>query len=191
MLSSNSLDNQHSLVQHLESAGASGGLIRPDQRQLLPSLIEALWGRAPKTASTSPIYTVTHSTASSAATLAPDAPANAAPVLAPREGGSSICGDGLPVAKRDAIFEFPKQPTVSCSTLENAGATVSFQLTSAHCSLTRLWIHASATQRQVRHLRFLRARHRLLRLHARLRTRPLSLLQWRRRKEDVLCVEMV
>ena len=33
------------------------------------------------------------------------------------------CGDGLAVGKPDAIFEFPGQPTVSCSTVENAGVT--------------------------------------------------------------------
>ena len=105
----------------LESAGANG-LITPDQCQLLPSLIKNLCGCAPKTASTSPVYTVT-APPSSVVSMAPDAPSNAAPVLAPEEGGCSICGDGLAVGKPDAIFEFPGQPTVSCSTLENAGAT--------------------------------------------------------------------
>jgi hypothetical protein len=40
-----------------------------------------------------------------------------------REGGCSVCGEGLCVTNPTAIFAFPSQPDVSCGVLEAAGSS--------------------------------------------------------------------
>jgi len=96
----------------LQNAGIDG-IVPLDQCGFLPGLIldtcKCKNENMRPTAPTMPTHTPTYPPL-------PDNKCRAVP-----DKGCSVCGPGMCVTDFDAMFEFPGQPTVRCSDLENAG----------------------------------------------------------------------
>ena len=120
----------------LELAGLTG-LITPDECPFLPTLVTACeCGTTGVPPTAAPIAAPTEAPVTPAPTPAPTevpttpAPTEVAPTPAPvsacpavPEGTCSVCGAGLCISNKDAIFSYPDQPSTPCGTLELAGFT--------------------------------------------------------------------
>ena len=94
--------------------GGYTGQIPLDQCSFLPPLIGVCECRAF-------VPTLAPSPEPTRAPIVPTPP-GACPKIPP-EGGCSICGAGSCISDQDAIFEFPGQPAVPCSLLQEGGYT--------------------------------------------------------------------